>query len=57
MSTHTSNPQPQAVKRINENVNKDKPSNLAGSEIGKKPLIKEKKVKKRESNNNIDRRI
>ena len=47
MSNHTSNPQPQAVKRIDENINKDKPSNLNGSEMGKKPSIKEKKVKER----------
>lgn len=47
MVKHGSSPQPQAVKRINKEVNIEKPSNLEGSEVGKKPSIKDKKVQER----------
>lgn len=47
MTKHTSNPQPQAVKKINEQVNKEKPSNLNGTEMEKKPSVKERKVRER----------
>ncbi|KTD35837.1 hypothetical protein Lnau_0821 [Legionella nautarum] len=44
-------PQPGAVKKADENISKKKPSNLAGTEIGKNKSEKVKKALQRNFNN------
>jgi hypothetical protein len=44
-------PQPGAVKKADQNINKEKPSNLAGTEIEKSKSEKVKKAAQRNFNN------
>lgn len=51
MSVKTSNPQPQAVERINKQNSNKSQSNLDGNEINKSSQEKKKMIKNRNKNN------
>lgn len=52
MTVKTSNPQPQAVERINNQKADKNSNNLNGNEMHKSPKEKDEMVKQRNENNN-----